>query len=323
MSAARVLIVSPLRNEAEHIERTARSVAAQTRPPDLWLVVDDGSEDDTLAILRRLERELPFLRVLVTPVGYTTDHGDRHAVAAAPRAFNWALATEDPSAFTHVGKLDGDIELPPNYFERLLAEFERDHTLGLAGGTLVERTGGEWRAERVAKHHVRGALKLYTRPCFEAIGGVQERLGWDGIDETYARMHGFRTRSFGDVVARHHRPCGSADGRLKGRLRGGETHYVLGFHLLWVVLKSFKVAASRPRVISGAAFLFGYIQAAARSTPRVDDEAYQRFLRRDLRRRLLWAVGAPLRRLRLRLAPTADGRRPARAKSSDFGRSFM
>jgi len=318
-----MLIVSPVRNEAEHIERTARSVAAQTRRPDLWLVVDDGSEDETPAILRRLERELPFLRVLSTPPSYTTDHGDRHAVAAAPRAFNWALATEDPSTFTHVGKLDGDIELPSNYFERLLAEFERDHSLGLAGGTLVGRAEGGWRPERVAEHHVRGALKLYTQPCFEAIGGVQERLGWDGIDETYARMHGFQTRSFGDLIARHHRPCGSADGWLKGRVRGGETHYVLGFHLLWVVLKSFKVAASRPLLISGAAFLYGYIRAAARGTPRVDDADYRRFLREDLRWRLVGTVRAPLYRVRRRLGSTADGGRPARAKSSDFGRSFM
>ena len=42
--------------------------------------------------------------------------------------------------------------------------------------------------------HVHGALKCYTRECLEAIGGVQEsRLGWDAIDETYARMRGFRT----------------------------------------------------------------------------------------------------------------------------------
>ena len=48
----------------------------------------------------------------------------------------------------------------------------------------------------------------YTRACFEAIGGVQERLGWDTIDETYARMRGFKTRSFTDLVAVHHRPLG-------------------------------------------------------------------------------------------------------------------
>ena len=29
---------------------------------------------------------------------------------------------------------------------------------------------------------MRGALKLYSRECFVAIGGIEERLGWDTID---------------------------------------------------------------------------------------------------------------------------------------------
>ena len=51
------------------------------------------------------------MRVLRTPSSYTRATGDRHAVAAAPRAFNWALRASSRQ-FTHIGKLDGDIELP-------------------------------------------------------------------------------------------------------------------------------------------------------------------------------------------------------------------
>lgn len=285
--SARLLIVTPVRNEADHLGLVARAMAAQTRRPDLWVVVDDNSTDGTAALLAELEQELPFLRVLATPPAYTVDRGDRHAVAAAPRAFNWALSQLPAETFTHIGKLDGDIELPPDYFERLLAEFESDPTLGIAGGTLIERDGEgrPWVPVHVPEHHVRGALKLYSRECLEAIGGVQERLGWDGIDGVYARMNGYRTHSFEGLAARHHRPCGSADGRLRGRARGGETHYVVGFHLPWILLKSVKVAGSRPFIVSGAAFLYGYLRAAARSTPRVGDRDYRRFMRRELRLR--------------------------------------
>ena len=140
---------------------------------------------------------------------------------------------------------------------------------------------------KTAPHHVRGALKLYRRECFEDIGGVQERLGWDGIDQTYARMRGYTTRSFESIVARHHRPCGSADGALRGRIRGGENHYVLGFSFPWVAGKSLRYALARPLLASGAAFMYGYLRAAWRSAPRVGDEQYRRFVRRDERRRLL------------------------------------
>jgi poly-beta-1,6-N-acetyl-D-glucosamine synthase len=292
----RILIVSPVRNEAEHIERTVAALAEQTRPPDCWLVIDDGSEDRTLRLLEELSSDLPFMRVLATPPGYTRGTVDRHAVAAAPRAFNWALRHADVSDFTHLGKLDGDIELPPDYFERLLERFEEDSALGVAGGTLVEPArDGRWKPARVPPHHVRGALKLYSRACFEAIGGVEERLGWDTIDEVYARMRGFRTRSFDDLVARHHRPVASADGRLRGHARFGRAFYTLCYGLPWVTLRSMKVAAERPYGISAVAFMYGYVSAAAGSCPRIEDEEYRRCVKHELRGRMLQVWRRPVR----------------------------
>src|SRR5215216_6561494 len=80
-----LLIITPVRNEAEYLELTARAVEGQRRPPDLWIVVDDGSTDATPALLRELEARIPFLRVVSTPDNFTVDRGDRHTAAAATR----------------------------------------------------------------------------------------------------------------------------------------------------------------------------------------------------------------------------------------------
>lgn len=280
----RVLIVSPVRNEAAHIERVARSVAAQTRAPDAWVVVDDGSDDGTLELLRSLEAAIPYMTVLEAPAA---DAGpDRLAGGAEARAFNWALGGLELSSFTHVGKLDGDIELPPDYFERLLAEFADDRRVGVAGGTLIEPWGERWRPIRIPRHHVHGALKLYTLRCFTAIGGVQERLGWDTIDETYARMRGFDTHSYPELVARHHRPRASAGGRLRGHARHGECAWIVRYGPGWVVLRAFKMALEHPRGVSGLAFLWGYFGAALLRRPKVEDADFRRFTRRELRQRM-------------------------------------
>jgi poly-beta-1,6-N-acetyl-D-glucosamine synthase len=289
---ARILIVSPVRNEAAHIERVVRAVAAQELLPARWIVVDDHSDDDTLAILRRLEAEVPFLTVVEAPTAPERRTRDRLARAAAPRTFNLGLATAgDWREYTHVMKLDGDIELRPTYFRELKERFDADPTLGLAGGVLDEPTvEGDFRRIQIPRVHVHGALKLYTRACFAAIGGVQERLGWDTIDETYARMRGFTVWSFTDLVSVHHRPLGSADGTIRGHARHGECAYIAHFTLWWVGLRAVKVGFRKPRGVSGVAFFYGYLRAAARRVERVPDPEYRRFTHRDLRRRLIDAL---------------------------------
>ncbi|HEV7771230.1 MAG TPA: glycosyltransferase family A protein [Solirubrobacterales bacterium] len=283
----RLLVISPVRNESAHLERVARAMAAQTRPPDLWLLVDDHSGDGTYELAERLAGEIPFIEVLRAPEQPLPDPRDRLASAAAPRAFNFGLSSVDRRAFTHIAKLDGDIELPAEYFERILGEFAANPKLGMAGGLRNELVHGKWRLERIpTEHHVNGALKCYSRQCFEAIGGIEERLGWDTIDETVARMRGFRTRSFESLVAVHHRPWASADGTLRGRARYGAAAYIVHFPTWWVALRSLKVAAARPEVLSGLAFLYGYVRAALRRTPRVEDGEFRRAVHREIRGRV-------------------------------------
>lgn len=292
----RILIISPVRNEAAHIERVVRAVAAQSIGPAEWAVVDDGSTDGTLELLRGLEREVDFMHVHPRPAD-PEPVVDRLAVAAAPRAFNYALQRAEVQDFTHVVKLDGDIELPPEYFECLLERFAEDPDLGLAGGNLIEPRGNGMHLLPIPETHVHGAVKCYTRACFEAIGGMQERLGWDTIDETYARMRGFHTRNFLDLVAVHHRPHGSADGTLRGRARHGQCAYIAHFGPVWVALRSLKIARSRPIGLSGVAFLYGYVRAALRGVEQVPDPQFRRYARWELRRRMRRAIlGGMLRR---------------------------
>jgi poly-beta-1,6-N-acetyl-D-glucosamine synthase len=293
----RILIVSPVRNEARHIDKVARAVAAQELAPARWVAIDDGSTDGTYELLKELEGEIDFLTVVRAPAVATGPDGsgpkDRLAQAIEVHNFNLALTEVDSEEYTHVMKLDGDIELPADYLRVLMERFSEDPSLGLAGGVLIEPTPeGGTRRILIPSHHVHGALKCYSRACFEAIGGVQERLGWDTIDGTYARMRGFQTRNFRDLVSIHHRPIASADGRLRGRARHGECAYITHYGPLWVLLRSLKVARNSPVGLSGIAFVYGYVRAWALRVERVPDREYRRFTRREVNRRMWGALPA-------------------------------
>src|SRR5919197_3860198 len=109
------VVITPARNEAENLRRLAHCLAAQTVRPRGWIVVDDGSSDETPYLVRSLAWEQPWISLVELP------SSDPHAPAASPwRAFQAGLVAVDGVPDVIV-KLDGDVSFERDHFERLLA----------------------------------------------------------------------------------------------------------------------------------------------------------------------------------------------------------
>ncbi len=284
----RLLVVTPARNEAEHLLAVILAMVNQTVLPDEWRIVDDGSTDTTRDIVVRAAAEHSWIHLSELRGG--EDHGiDKLAAGRPPRAF--AAGVHDATVnWDFVAKVDADVELPPMYFATLLERMLANERLGMAGGILVEPdANGKDRVIAVPRQHVPGALSIYRRSCFEQIGGVREILGWDTIDETLARMRGFQTRSYTDIVARHRRQTGAVAGVVRGRSRHGVVAWIAHYPLYFVLLRAAKLSLLRPRGVLGAAFVWGYLWAAARRVPRVTDEGFRSHVRREIRQRVMRA----------------------------------
>src|ERR1700759_4142574 len=117
----RYLLISPCRDEAQYLRRTLDSVAAQSVPPALWVVVDDGSTDETATILEEYARRLPYLQVIRRP-----DRGRRQVGPGVIEAFYAGLEATRLEDFDYVCKLDMDLDLPARYFEMLIERMESD-----------------------------------------------------------------------------------------------------------------------------------------------------------------------------------------------------
>ncbi|MFL5872028.1 MAG: glycosyltransferase [Solirubrobacterales bacterium] len=290
-SRQRLLLVSPVRDEAEHVDAVVAGVEGQERPPDLWVVVDDGSRDGTRGRFLEHADRLDYLRVVSTPDGSQRDGRDRLVLAGPERAWNFGLREAGSAGFTHIGKLDGDIVMPPDYLAQILDRFAADPQLGMAGGAIVEPEGDGWRLLRTPPDQVTAPARIYSQACLNAIGGMPERLGADVITTTYARMKGFRTVTFSDLEVRHLRHIGTAQGALRGRARHGAYQYIVHYSLLWIALRSLMVAFRfRPYGLSGLWFLGGYVGAALRRVERVEDPAFRAFMRAEQHERLRRAL---------------------------------
>src|SRR5271154_134933 len=128
-ASRRYPLISPCRDEAQYLRRTLDSVAAQSVRPALWVVVDDGSTDETTAILEDYVARLPYLRVV-----RRNDRGRRQVGPGVIEAFYAGLEMACLENFDYLCKLDMDLDLPVRYFELLMERMEGDQRVGTTSG---------------------------------------------------------------------------------------------------------------------------------------------------------------------------------------------
>ncbi len=298
----RYAIISPCRDEAEFLQTTIDAIAAQTTPPTLWLVVDDGSTDATPEILARAAERLPFLRVL-----RRQDRGARAVGPGVVEAFYAGLETIDLDDYDYVCKLDGDLDLPPRYFERAFERFEADPWLGNLSGKVFLREHGKLIAERVGDENAVGMIKLYRVACFRDIGGFVRQVSWDGIDGHMCRMRGWIASSVHDEEMNfvHLRLMGSSqDSIWAGRLRWGRGKYFMGSAPYYVAAVAAYRMIERPFILGGLCIFWGYVRAWWRGDRRHDDREYRRYMRRYELQSLLLGKRRTLQRYNDRIRAT-------------------
>ncbi len=272
--------ITPARDEEQYLPGLISSLASQDIRPRLWIVLDDGSSDRTPDILDRAAGDHPWIDVHHLP-------RNRPRAAGGESIIMKFLPREVWERFDFILRLDVDLSFGNGMVRLLLREFARDRRLGLAGATLMEPTPDGWREVRMPAFHTRGAVKMYSRECFAAIGGLEAGLGWDTIDELRAMMAGFRTRHFRHICALHHRPQGNAGGRWRSKVAAGRAAYQIGYSPLFMLVRAAGTSLRRPLTLSGAALLAGFFEGYLARRPRAASPELVRFVREQQMNRLL------------------------------------
>lgn len=272
------VLITPARNEAKLIELTMQSVVAQTVRPAKWVIVSDGSTDGTDDIVLRYTAANPWIELLRMP-----ERKERH-FAGKVTAFNAGYARAKQVPHDVVASLDADIAFHADYFEYLLGKMVHDEQLGLVGTPFQDGPNAIYDYRFVNIEHVSGACQVFRRECFEQIGGYKPIMG-GGIDYhavISARMKGWKTRTFTDMVCVHHREMGTAQhGVLSSRFKYGVKDYAFGNHPLWEISRTLYQLTRRPFLLGGLALFCGYVWAACNRKERVVTDDMVAFTRRE------------------------------------------
>ncbi len=279
----RYVLITPARNEERNIERTLKSVVAQTVLPLRWVIVDDGSTDRTIEILAPYAATHPWIQIVRQP-----RRAERNFAGKA-EAVKMGLSAMQELSFEIVGNLDADVSFEPNYMEFVLNKFSSDPRLGIAGTPFTEDGYDSVRDSFEGQNYVAGPCQLFRLTCFQDIGGyIANRAGGiDWIAVMTARMKGWHVEAFPEKRFHHHRTMGTAArGTLSALFSYGEKDYYLGGSPIWQLFRVCYRMTKKPIIAGGLALFLGYSWAAARRMERPVSAELMRFHRRDQMQKL-------------------------------------
>jgi len=290
------ILITAARNEDPFIEKTLSSMVAQTTVPEQWFIVDDGSTDQTAAIVEDYARRFPWIKLIrrsTRPV---------RSFAGKVHSFEAGYAAARDFEFDAVGNLDADISFEADHFEFLLQKLSSDPRLGVVGTPFTETGYDSAKDSFEGQQHVAGQCQLFRRQCFEDIGGYVPNPagGVDWIAVTTARTKGWKTQSFPEKRYHHYRPMGTAErGTFRALFTYGEKDYYLGGSPIWQLFRVCYRSAKKPYLIGGLALLSGYCWAAVRRLKRPVSAELVRFHRREQMQKLRAISRSLLQRRRI------------------------
>ena len=292
-------VITPVKDEAAHIRRTVQAMLAQTHRPRQWVIVDDGSTDETFQIASACAARHDWITVVRSGAEARRERG-----APIVRAFNHGLASLD-SRPDFVVKLDGDLFFASHYFAWVAAAFQAQPRAGVVGGLVLIYQNRQWVGEQMDPRTVHGAIKSYRFDCLEQIGGLSESMGWDGIDEYAARARGWQVLVLTELHVLHYKTRGSAQPWLRARWEEGRGAHFMGYRLRAVALRAgYRMLVEHPPLLGGLVLGMGFCWSSLTRGPQADALA-----RGQLRREQRGLVLARLRAHRAR--PTLPGGGPA------------
>ena len=252
------VIVIPAKNEEASIANTLESVARQTTPPELCVVMDDGSDDSTPDIIGRYAQDYPFIRhQRLEDKGSYSLGGHVVAVFNRGKEYIDSLGVD----YDFIIKMDADLSFDSDIMATLAERLSGDDQWGVISGTPYYYEGDRKIYEISPEWHSHGQFKVYRKAFLDDIGGIPQSLGWDSADNILAMEKGWKTKALRDVHYQMARKVGGKSSLKKGRINHGIGSYLLGYNFGYFLLKATHDLFKPPLVLGSLYMTYGYFKA--------------------------------------------------------------
>lgn len=270
------ILITPVKDEENTILKVIQSVKEQTQKPCVWIIVNDGSVDQTEKILIEETKGFGWIYILTKTINEKYSWlGYSNVIRAGIDYLNLLIKEQKIKCdFNFLGLLDSDITIDKNYFEYLVDYLNKNVEIGSISGDLFIKKGNNWINEATGDNP-RGGARLYRYESLCKIGGFPKTPSPDTVSDIKLRIHKYKTTKVSDVKALQHRQTFSKDGKLKGMFLLGRSRYILCYNLFLIFFMSIKISFQRsPVFLSGIVYFFGYITGFLTKEIRIYDKEF-------------------------------------------------
>ncbi len=261
----------PVKDEEKVLYNVMESIINQTVKPVLWLIIDDGSTDNSPKIIKDFTSKYDWIKTTHLPprprdiifhVSYVYNYG-----------FDFILkyCRRNNIEYSFIASIDADTILETEYFEKIFHEFETNEKLGIASGGLYHEIDGQLTLSTKMENFPSGTGRIWSKKCFFDTGGFSLEPSADSISNVKATLRGWDIQRFNEIKMVEKRLTSSAQGLWNGYKYNGLMAYYLNKNPILVALNVFQFTLRKPYYI-GMAFLLGYIVACIKREERIKDK---------------------------------------------------
>jgi len=251
------ILITPAHNEIDQVAGLLQCIRSSSLQPDLWLIIDDNSDDGTSKEFKKTGRDLDFIKIkkIEKSDNYMEFHYSE-ILQAGLKSIQKEIKHAD-----FIGILDADVRFGPNYWSHLANFLIKNPDFGIVSGVLCspDKSGLLFIEPFQRTDNPRGGLRLINGKCFHQIGKIQRSRAPDSIMNVKCRLLGWKICTLQNIFAESIRPTNDRYNEKSGALSFGQRAWHL-HQPFWQIFIRSAAWLLKGKFIKGIYYYFGFLK---------------------------------------------------------------